>query len=236
MNDGVPSADRITPAPPRAEPQVRVSRYSAFTRTNHWTLAASFVVLALTGLALFHPSLYWLTNLFGGGPNTRALHPWVGVALIGAWAIMFFRFWRFNLPDGSDIAWLKEGKAILSGDEGNVPEVGRYNAGQKLVFWSFALLVPALFLTGLAIWDQYFYAWTTIPQKRLAVLSHALLAVGMIVVWFTHAYAAVWVRGTLRAMTRGYVTGGWAWRHHRRWLRDLVAGRSKTQAPAAPAE
>ena len=40
---------------------------------------ASFVLLALSGLALFHPALFWLTNLFGGGPWTRILHPFIGV-------------------------------------------------------------------------------------------------------------------------------------------------------------
>ncbi|NNM72444.1 formate dehydrogenase subunit gamma [Enterovirga aerilata] len=226
----------IREAPSRAEPKVTVSRYSALTRLNHWTLAGSFVLLALTGLALFHPSLYWLTALFGGGQTTRWLHPWVGVVLMLAWLVMFLRFLPYNLPDRTDIAWLKEGKAILSGDEGNVPEVGRYNAGQKFVFWSFGLLVPALFLTGLVIWDQYFYGWTTIPQKRAAILAHALLAVGMISIWILHAYAAVWVRGTLRAMTRGYVTGGWAWRHHRKWLRDMVTGRERRREGVTPAQ
>ena len=47
----------------------------------------------------------------------------------------------------------------------------------------------------------------------------------MICVWIVHVYAAIWVRGTIRAMTRGHVTGGWAWRHHRNWLRELVTGK-----------
>ena len=38
--------------------------------------------------------------------------------------------------------------------------------------------------------------------------------------------AAIWTRGTLSAMTTGNVSGGWAWRHHRKWLREL-AGRQK---------
>ena len=42
----------------------------------------------------------------------------------------------------------------------------------------------------------------------------------------THVYAAIWVRGTIGAMTRGQVTGGWAWRHHRKWLKELVSGKS----------
>lgn len=219
-------------------PHVTVGRYSVFTRINHWTLAGSFVLLALTGLALFHPSMYWIASFFGGGPTVRWLHPIIGVVLMAAWLIMFVRFFTANMPEKVDWEWLSKVKEVVRGDEENLPEVGKYNAGQKLVFWSFTLLVPGLFLTGLAIWDQWFYDWTTIPQKRVAVLAHALLAIGMITVWIVHAYAAVWVRGTIRGMTRGSVTGGWAWRHHRKWLRDLVAGRKSDghHPPATPAE
>ena len=216
---------RIVPA---GEPRVIVGRYSVFTRINHWTLAICFVLLAVSGAALFHPTLFGLTVLFGGGQMTRWLHPVIGVVLMVAWLVMFVRYARFNLPEKTDAEWLKHGGAVLRGEEEALPEVGRYNAGQKLVFWAFALLVPALFLTGLVMWDQYFYDWSTIPQKRVAVLAHALLAVAMITVWIVHAYAAVWVRGTIQAMTRGYVSGGWAFRHHRRWLRDVVAGRRRS--------
>jgi formate dehydrogenase subunit gamma len=33
------------------------------------------------------------------------------------------------------------------------------------------------------------------------------------------------VKGTVRAMMRGSVTGGWAWRHHRKWLRQEVGAK-----------
>jgi formate dehydrogenase subunit gamma len=224
------------PAAGQAKPRVTVSRYSVFTRLNHWTLATCFVLLALTGLSLFHPSLFWIAGLFGGGAVVRWLHPWIGVVLIVAWLVMFVRFFRANLPERGDGEWLARSRDVLSGHEENLPEVGKYNAGQKLVFWTFSLLVPGLFLTGIAIWDQYFYGWTTILQKRAAVLAHALFAIGMITVWIVHAYAAVWVRGTIQGMTRGYVTGGWAWRHHRKWLRELVVGRRKNVTPGSPAE
>ena len=215
---------------PAGEPRVTVGRYSVFTRINHWTLAICFVLLAVSGAALFHPSMFGLTALFGGGQMTRWLHPVIGCVLMFAWLVMFVRYVRFNLPEKSDSAWLTRPGAVLRGQEEALPEVGRYNAGQKLVFWAFALLVPGLFLTGLVIWDEYFFEWTTIPQKRVAVLAHSLLAIAMITVWIVHAYAAIWVRGTIQAMTRGYVTGGWAFRHHRRWLRDAAAGRRETPA------
>jgi formate dehydrogenase subunit gamma len=212
---------------PSGEPRVTVGRYTVFTRVNHWTLAVCFVLLSVSGAALFHPTMFGLTVLFGGGQMTRWLHPVIGCVLMAAWLVMFVRYARFNLPEKDDAAWLKSSAAVLRGDEDHVPEVGRYNAGQKLVFWAFAVFVPLLFLSGLAIWDEYFAAYTTIPQKRVAVLAHALLAIGMITVWIVHAYAAIWVRGTIQAMTRGYVSGGWAFRHHRRWLRDVASGRRR---------
>ena len=52
----------------------------------------------------------------------------------------------------------------------------------------------------------------------------------IICVWIVHVYAAIWVRGTIRAMTKGQVTGGWAWRHHRKWLRELVTGKRDDQS------
>jgi formate dehydrogenase subunit gamma len=74
-------------------------------------------------------------------------------------------------------------------------------------------------------------------MKRAAVLIHALAAIVIICVWLVHVYAAIWVRGTFSAMIRGSVTGGWAWRHHRKWLRELVAGkRAGKDKGAKPAE
>ncbi|HWK86279.1 MAG TPA: formate dehydrogenase subunit gamma [Xanthobacteraceae bacterium] len=203
---------------------VVVTRYTAGARLNHWITAASLVLLALSGLALFHPSLYWLTGLFGGGPNTRMLHPWIGVVLFFSFIGLFFRFWRLNLWERTDNVWLSKIRDVLASKEESLPEVGKYNAGQKMVFWSMSLLIIVLISSGVVIWDQYFGPYFTVEQKRIAVLFHATAAIVAICVWIVHVYAAIWVRGTISAMTRGQVTGGWAWRHHRRWLKDLVTG------------
>lgn len=58
------------------------------------------------------------------------------------------------------------------------------------------------------MWDQYFLHFTSIERKRVAVLFHSLAAILTICVWIVRVYAAIWVRGTIRGMTRGYVTGG----------------------------
>jgi formate dehydrogenase subunit gamma len=205
----------------RGDP-VTVDRYTKGARINHWITATSLVLLALSGLALFTPSLFFLTALFGGGQWTRALHPWIGVVLFFSFCGLFIRFWRANLWRTEDGTWLARLRDVLAGNDEKLPEVGKYNAGQKAVFWGMSLLIIILITSGVVIWDQYFAPYTTIDQKRVAVLIHALAAVVIICVWIVHVYAAIWVRGTIGAMTRGRVTGGWAWRHHRKWLRELV--------------
>jgi formate dehydrogenase subunit gamma len=220
----VEPGDAVHPGDP-----VKVDRYSGGARVNHWITATCLVLLALSGLALFHPSLFFLTGLFGGGQFTRFIHPWIGVVLFFSFSGLFFRFWRANLWEHTDSVWLIKLRAVLTSHEEELPEVGKYNAGQKVVFWSMSILIIVLIVSGFGIWDQYFAAWTSIDQKRIAVLVHSGAAVVIICVWITHVYAAIWVRGTIGAMTRGQVTGGWAWRHHRKWLRELVSGRPDSQ-------
>jgi formate dehydrogenase subunit gamma len=149
---------------------------------------------------------------------------------------MVMQFWRDNLWNRDDIAWMRAIDRVLVNEEEGVPEVGRFNAGQKAVFWSMALLVPVLFLTGIVIWDVYFSAYTTIEQRRIAVVIHSLAAVAAIIVWIVHVYAAIWVRGSVRTMTQGYVTPGWAWRHHRKWLRRLAVTGSAGPRPRVGGE
>lgn len=202
--------------------QIEVRRYGTFARINHWVTAASLILLAISGLALFHPSLYWMTVLFGGGQNTRALHPWIGVVLFVSFLLLFVQFWRANLWRREDAVWLSKIGDVLANKEENLPELGKYNAGQKFIFWSMSILIIALIVTGFVIWDQYFSTYTATETKRYAVLAHAMLAVVIISIWIMHVYASIWVQGTMSAMISGRVTAGWAWRHHRKWFKDLV--------------
>jgi len=225
----VEPGDSVHPGKP-----VTVDRYTAGARINHWITATSLVLLALSGLSMFHPSLFPLSALFGGGQWTRAIHPWIGVVLFFSFAGLFVRFWKANLWRSEDNTWLRRLRDVLTAHEENLPELGKYNAGQKFVFWGMSLLIITLIASGIVMWDDYFFDFTTIEQKRIAILIHSMAAVVIICVWIIHVYAAIWVRGTIAAMTRGRVTGGWAWRHHRKWLRELVSKRpaaGKTSAP-----
>jgi formate dehydrogenase subunit gamma len=205
-----------------SEKTALISRYTTGARLNHWITAASLILLALSGFALFHPSLFFLTALFGGGQMARIIHPFIGVVLVISFLGLFLRFVWFNFLTRDDLRWLFRFGSVLRNEEENLPEVGRYNAGQKLYFWGMTLTIVALVTSGIVIWDVYFAQYFTIDQRRLAVVVHACAAVAAVVLWIVHAYAAVWVQGTIRAMMRGNVTGGWAWRHHRKWLRRRV--------------
>lgn len=201
---------------------VAVRRYGGLTRANHWFTALCLTLLLLSGLGFFHPSLYFLTDLFGGGQNARALHPWIGVAVFFSFLGLFVQLVRLNLPRREDAVWIAHSADVIAGREERLPELGKYNAGQKFVFWSMTGLIVVLIVTGLMMWEHYFGGLVSIPVRRVATMLHAGAAVVMILVWILHVYAVTWTRGTLSAMTRGTVTGGWAWRHHRKWLRELA--------------
>jgi len=198
-------------------------RYTAGARLNHWANAILMICLAISGLSLFHPALFFLSDLFGGGQWTRIIHPWLGVAGVLTFLGLFIRFVRYNFWTRDDTVWMANVHHVVAGNEEKLPEVGKYNAGQKIVFWVLSILIVLLITSGLALWDSMFREYTTIDQKRLAAAVHALAALGLIITVIVHVYAAIWVRGTVRAMTRGSVTGGWAWRHHRKWLREEAA-------------
>ena len=202
----------------------RIIRYTAGTRINHWIVAISFVLLALSGLALFHPAMFWLTNLFGGGPWTRILHPFIGCVMVAAFSLLCVQFWRDNRMQQRDWIWLRKIKDVVENREENLPEVGRYNAGQKLLFFTLVVCLTVLLLSGITIWRVYFAEFFSIGVIRLGALLHAFFAFVLIVSIIVHIYAGIWVKGSIRAMTRGWVTPGWAWKHHRAWFREVNKG------------
>ncbi len=158
----VEQGDAVHPGDP-----VIVDRYTEGARVNHWITATCLVLLALSGLALFYPSFFFLTALFGGGEWTRTIHPWIGVVLFFSFSGLFLRFWKANLWRAEDGTWLARLRDVLTDDEDKLPEVGKYNAGQKVVFWAMSVLILILISTGIVIWDQYFYPLTSIEQKRM---------------------------------------------------------------------
>jgi formate dehydrogenase subunit gamma len=200
----------------------RIVRYTAGTRINHWIVAISFVLLALSGLALFHPAMFWLTALFGGGPWTRILHPFIGCFMVLAFILLAAEFWKDNNLQPRDWVWLRNLQDVVNNREEHLPEVGRYNAGQKLLFFTIVGCLIGLLLSGIIIWRQYFSFYFPIELIRFGALLHAFCGFVLICAIIVHIYAAIWVKGSIRAMTRGTVSPGWAWKHHRAWFREVT--------------
>ena len=214
----------------RSESREIIPRYTANERTNHWFIAIAFVLAALSGLALFHPSLFWLSNLFGGGPWTRILHPIIGLIMTVAFALLAAALWSDNRMEDRDWRWLRQWKDVVNNREERLPDVGRYNAGQKLLFFVLIVCMLGLLLSGLVIWREFFSLYFPIGAVRLASLVHAVCALILICAIIVHIYSAIWVKGSIRAMTRGVVTPGWAWKHHRAWFRERThAANSRTR-------
>ena len=57
---------------------------------------------------------------------------------------LFLRFWKANLWRAEDGTWLARLRDVLTEHEERLPEVGKYNAGQKVVFWSMSILIIVL--------------------------------------------------------------------------------------------
>lgn len=199
-----------------------LTRYSAELRTRHWLTALAFLLAAFSGLALFHPALYWFSNLFGGGPWTRILHPYLGLAAALVFALIAEAVWDDNRLRPADWQWLRQWRDVVNNREDQLPEVGRYNGGQKLLFLVLVIGIAGLFLSGLVIWRAWFSLYFTVGLIRLASLVHAVCAFAVIVAILIHIYAALWVKGSVHAMVRGTVTPGWAWKHHRAWFRQVT--------------
>ena len=201
-----------------------VQRYNLKERTNHWVVAITFIMLALSGLALFHPAFFFLTNLFGGGTWSRILHPFIGVVMFASFLALAAKFRELNRITNADREWRKHFGDILANKAGKLPEIGKYNIGQKYLFWTLVVVIPTLMVSGFIIWQPYFAPVFGIGLVRFASLIHALAAFIAIVAIIVHVYAAIWTKGTFRAMTRGTVTKTWARHHHPAWYKEVSKG------------
>ncbi len=198
-----------------------IERYGTQDRITHWVTAILFVLMALSGLALFHPAFFFLTNFFGGGSWTRILHPFMGVLTLLSFLLLAARFGRDNRITEADRQWGKHLGEFIRNREDNLPEIGKYNLGQKYLFWTLVVTILLLFASGMVIWQPYFAPAFSIGVIRIAVVVHALAAFVAIAAIIIHIYAALWVKGSIRAMTRGKVTPAWARQHHATWYREI---------------
>ena len=206
-------------APPAAKPR-EIVRYTLFERLLHWTVAFTFLYLALTGLAIFTPKLSWLMGVLGGGQVVRAWHPIVGVVFVAAVLIQFFKWFKDLRLTPNDRVWLKRMRDYLAGRDEKVPPTGRFNAGQKLLFWTQVILGIVLLASGIPVWFPKEFS----RDLRLwSILVHSGAGAAAILSLVVHIHMAVFItKGALRAMTEGQVSEEWARHHHGTWADEKL--------------
>ncbi|MDF7666830.1 formate dehydrogenase subunit gamma [Orbaceae bacterium ESL0727] len=196
-----------------------ILRTPLIIRFCHWVMVCLFILTAFSGLSLFFPSLS-IFGLFLGTPQlVRALHPILGCIVFVILIFMGIRLAHHNIPNKDDLLWIKNMKQVIAGQEGGIP-IGKYNVGQKFLFWSIMSLITVLFITGLVMWRHYFSDYFPIPVVRIAIFLHSLAAIALILLAIGHAYMAMWVTGSIKGMITGYVSRAWARKNHSKWYQS----------------
>lgn len=216
---------RGEPAPSEGHllPNGRVLRYSFHERLMHWTAGLSYVYLLLTGLAFWSPWFFWLAVVLGGATLSRILHPWAGVVFTLA-LLWMFRVWAAQMRStGRDRAWWRALPHYIRNEDDKVPPEGRFNAGQKLLFWGFFWCGLVLLLSGLVLWFPQWIPWELRVLRLAAVIVHPVAALLTIALFLIHVYMGTAVEpGAFGSMLRGDVSRKWAARYHRAWYEQIV--------------
>ena len=203
-------------------------RHPVYTRVLHWSVAITFILSLLSGFAIYSPWLYrWLTPLFGGGPMTRFLHPWFGLAFDVLFLFQFVNWFTPMRWTGSDRRWMRRFRAYVSNRaKVEAEDVGFFNGGQKLYFWIIVASAVLFLITGLFLWfDDVFPRWLV----AVSYVLHDIVALVMLAGFIIHIYEGTAAQpGTFQSMTNGTVTEEWAWTHHPAWYGE-VTGRDPRQ-------
>jgi formate dehydrogenase subunit gamma len=217
-------------------------RFNAFERFVHWMTATCFIILGLTGLNITFGK-EWLLP-FMGPENFTAWSQWAKYAhnyasfpfTLGV--VLIFLLWiAWNFPTPTDFRWLRAGGGIVGHSH---PPAGRFNAGQKLIYWVVVLVGGASAISGYLLMFP-FYA-TDISQMQTAQIVHGTAGVVFVAIMLAHVYiGTIGMEGAFEAMGSGEVDVNWAREHHSLWLdREIAKGHVQGGAPnegrAAPAE
>ena len=201
----------------------RVLRYSFHERLVHWLAGFSYVYLLLTGLAFWSPWLFWIAVVLGGPTVSRELHPWIGLIFVFA-TVLMYGMWggQMHETEPDKEFWRALGHYVRNEGE-LVPSAGRFNAGQKLLFWGFFWCGILLLLSGLILWFPHLVPWSLRYVRYTAVLVHATCALLTIGLFIIHVYMGTAMeRGAIGSVIRGDVSVGWAKRYHRVWYEHLL--------------
>ncbi len=213
----------------------KITRFHFFERFVHWLTASCFIVLGLTGLNIsFGRSI--IQPIIGDGAFStltqwgKYAHDYLALPFIVGIVLMLVIWVKDNLPTRLDLVWLKQGGGII-GDKH--PPARKFNAGQKLVFWTVILGGAALGITGYLL--LFPFTATDIDGQQTATIVHGLIGLVMIGVILAHIYiGTIGMEGAFEAMGTGQVDENWAKEHHSLWAEKKQATGSSAQASGRP--
>lgn len=197
-----------------------ILRTPLIVRFCHVFIVVLFLLTALSGLSLFFPSIKAFSLVLGTPQLVREIHPFLGCIIFILLMFMLIKLAHHNIPNKDDVRWLKHINKVIAGNEPEDVPIGKYNAGQKFLFWCIMSLITVLLITGFIMWRRYFAEYFSIEIIRIAIFFHSLAAIGLILLIIGHAYMALWVKGSIKGMITGYVSKAWAKKNHSKWYHD----------------
>jgi formate dehydrogenase subunit gamma len=205
-------------------------------RVVHWCVALSCLLLCITGMGMMYHSFNFVGTLVGGMGNLKLVHNFGGIFFAISLFFAIVMWWKeagmFSFPE--DMDWIKEAGGYLWHVE-NVPEVGKYNPGQKMFFLAVSLFGVVMVASGLIMWFPLGFSTGLV---RLMYVLHALGFVVIFAFFFVHLYlVTIGAPGSAPAMFTGWVTRAWVKKQHPKWLKEMekdgtlvVYGETKSSA------
>ncbi|TVP98053.1 MAG: formate dehydrogenase subunit gamma [Roseinatronobacter sp.] len=216
-----------------------ILRFNWVERFAHWTLASTFIILALTGLNLIIGKSVILP-LFGEGvfgtisAYGKIAHNYLAWPFMVALALIIVLWVIHNIPDKVDLQWIKQGGGLLK--KGVHPPARKFNAGQKVIFWSVVIGGIGLSYTGFMLLFPSIAG--SAADWQFYQIIHALIAAALSAIVIAHIYiGSVGMEGAFDAMGSGEVDENWAKEHHSLWVEEVEATQKRnTTQVTTPAE
>jgi len=229
-------------------------RWTKVERYQHWILAISFTILAITGFALKYPEAAWVQPLLvlEGSFSLRGwLHRisaliFVGLGIYHVGYMLFTTRGRTLLkalaPARQDIADIKTNVGFLLSKQEAQPEFDHFSYMEKVEYWALVWGTIVMALTGFLLWFENL-ALKIFPLWMMEVftvihLYEAWLATLAIFVW--HFYAVIFnpeIYPLNQSMIDGQMSEEEMEREHGRELARLRAEIEKESSPEeTPAE
>lgn len=243
-----------------------IPRMAFIERFSHWLMAGSFLILGFTGLMSLFGRVF-LIPTFGHqsfsmiARISKLVHNYISWAfMLGL--IMVFVLWVVdNFPKKIDFQWLKQAGGLFT--TGVHPPAGKFNAGEKMIFWIVIVLGVMMSATGLSLVFPFqisMFAPTFeilnnlgLPQliglgelnSNLALqeemqftqLWHAIVGFIYMAIIFAHIYiGSIGMEGAYDAITKGKVDERWAKQHHDVWYKELQEKEAAAETEKEPAE